>query len=602
MDIRNVAIIAHVDHGKTTLVDALLKAGGVFAAHQQVQTRVMDSDAQERERGITIYAKNAAVTYKDTKINIVDTPGHADFGSEVERVLGMVDATMLLVDAYEGPMPQTRFVLGKALGLGLKVLVVINKIDKPMARPDEVLDLTFDLFSQLNATDEQMDFPYIYTIAKQGVAIRDLKDEHGDIAPLLDWLLEHVPPAGQDTEKPFRMQPATLAYDNYLGRLAVGRVKEGVLKTNQGVTVIGNDGVRRAAKASRVFTFHGLQRVEADQVGAGDVVAVAGIEDIYVGETIALDPKADPLPAIAVDPPTLAMNIMVNTSPFAGREGKFLTSRHLRARLEKELESNVGLQVDFTIGPDVFRVSGRGEMHLAVLLENMRREGYEMQVSQPQVILQQIDGQTHEPIEHAVITLPEDMAGRIIELLGVRKGTMTNMLTSQGRTTLEVEIPTRGLLGLRQKFLILTKGEGVLYHTFHHMGPHRGPIQRRQEGSLISGVSGPAIAFALGNLQERGVLFISPGTEVYEGMIVGENNQGNDLVVNPLKAKKLTNMRASGSDDAIKLTPPVEMTLENALQYIQEDEYVEVTPGSIRLRKQLLSEHDRKRQVKKAGA
>ncbi len=600
MTIRNIAIIAHVDHGKTTLVDALLKRGGAFAAHQQVQERVMDSDAQERERGITIYAKNAAVYFGEDKINIVDTPGHADFGSEVERVLRTVDACLLLVDAAEGPMPQTRFVLGKALSLGLKVLVVINKIDKPQARPDEVLNLTFDLFANLGASNEQLDFPYLYTIAKQGIALRKLDDPHVNIDPIFEFILEHVPASPQLVDKPLRMQPATLSYDNYVGRLAVGRVVEGRAQTNQSVTVIGLDGVRRQARLGRVYTFRGLQRVEASEIAAGDIVAISGIDDIDVGETIAKEADAEPLPAIAVDPPTLAMTFLVNNSPFAGREGKYVTSRHLKARLEKEAQSNVGLRIEVPQeGGEAFRVSGRGEMHLSVLIENMRRESFELQVTQPEVIVKDVDGKLHEPIEQAVLTMPEDLSGKVIEMLGIRKGIITAMKTENGRTIVEAEIPTRGLLGFRNPFLILTKGEGVFYSTFSHYGPHRGEIRRRQAGSMISGATGAAVGYALFNLQERGPLFIAPGAEVYEGMIVGEYNQGNDLVVNPLKEKKLTNIRASGSDDAIKLTPPVDMTLEQAIQYVQEDEYVEVTPKTIRLRKRLLSEHDRKRQGKK---
>lgn len=596
MEIRNIAIIAHVDHGKTTLVDALLKAGGAFNSHETVDKRVMDSDAQEKERGITIYAKNAAIHYKGTKINIVDTPGHADFGSEVQRVLRTVDATVLLVDAYEGPMPQTKFVLSKSLELGLRVLVVINKIDNPAARPDKVVDLTFDLFNKLGASDEQMDFPYIYTIAREGIAIRNLDDERKDITPLLDFILENVPAAKADIEKDFRMQPATLSYDNFLGRMAVGRVYEGKAKTGQMVTVLNLDGKSRSAKLSKVFTFKGLKRIEVSDIEAGDIVAIAGIPDIYVGETITSNPNAKPLPAISVDPPTLAMDFMVNNSPFAGREGKLLTSRNIRERLIKELETNVGLHVEMTNNTDTFKVYGRGEMHLSVLIENMRREGFELQVSQPQVVLQEIDGISSEPVESVIVNVPEDMAGKIIEALSTRKGMMKNISNENGNTVMEFEIPTRGLLGFRSSFVVLTKGEGTLYHSFSHFAPHCGKIEKRIVGSLISGATGTTTGYALWNLQERGPIFIHPNTEVYEGMIIGEHNQGTDLVVNPLKGKKLSNVRASGSDDAITLITPVEVGLEKALEYIQEDEYVEVTPKSIRLRKKHLTENDRRRE------
>ncbi|MFA7662614.1 MAG: translational GTPase TypA [Patescibacteria group bacterium] len=600
MEIRNIAIIAHVDHGKTTLVDALLKAGGVFKSYENVGSCIMDSNDQEKERGITIYAKNAAITYKGTKINIVDTPGHADFGSEVERILRTVDATVLLVDAFEGPMPQTKFVLSKALQLGLPVLVVINKIDKPAARPDEVIDLTFDLFVHLGASDKQTNFPHIYTIARDGIAIRELTDEHKDITPLLDFILEHVPVAKMDVDKDFRMQPASLIYDNYLGRMAIGRVYEGKIKAGQMVTVLTTDGKKRSAKLTKVFTFQGLKRVEVDEISAGDIVAIAGIADVYVGETITNNPDSEPLPAIQVDPPTLAMDFMVNNSPFAGREGKKVTSRNIQERLFKELESNVGLHVEITNSTDTFKVYGRGEMHLSVLIENMRREGFELQVSQPQVVLQEIDGISCEPIESVVVNVPEEMAGKIIETLSSRKGMMKEMVNKNGHTLMEFEIPTRGLLGFRSNFIVLTRGEGTLYHSFSHFAPHYGKIEKRQVGSLISGFTGITMAYSLWNLQTRGPLFINPGTEVYEGMIIGEHNQGTDLVVNPLKNKELTNIRAAGTDEAINLTTPAEITLEKALEYIQDDEYVEVTPQSIRLRKKYLTAHERKRQNPKS--
>ncbi len=599
MEIRNVAIIAHVDHGKTTLVDALLKGSGTFAAHEIVEERVMDSNDQEKERGITIYAKNTAIHYKDTKINIIDTPGHADFGSEVERVLGMVDAALLVVDAYEGPMPQTKFVLQKSLQLGLKVLVVINKIDKDSARPDEVVDEIFDLFVSLGATDEQLDFPYIYAIAREGVAIRELTDEHKDITPLLDWVMEKIPPTPIDYESPFRFQPATLSYDSFLGRIAVGRVHSGKLKKGAQVFIKTVDGQTRRGKVSQPFSFFGLRRNEVDEVACGDIVAIAGIADIYVGETITVDQDAVPLPAISVDPPALAMDFMVNDSPLAGREGKLVTSRNIRERLERELETNVGLQVQFSNNSDSFKVYGRGEMHLAVLIESMRREGFELQVSQPEVVVREIDGVICEPLENVVINVPDSMAGAVIEALGKRKGEMKNMRSESGTTFLEFMVPTRGLLGFRGVFIILTKGEGTFYHSFENYVPHMGKIEKRQVGSMISGVDGEAVAYSLWNLQDRGPIFIHPQTKVYEGMIIGEHNQGTDLTVNPLKGKKLSNVRASGKDDAISLTPPIEINLEKALEYIDNDEYVEVTPLNIRLRKKYRNDTERKRMEKK---
>jgi len=594
-EIYNIAIVAHVDHGKTTLVDALLKASETFNTHKGLEERAMDSNDQEKERGITIYAKNAAITYKGKKINIVDTPGHADFGSEVERVLRTVDAVILVVDAYEGPMPQTKFVLKKSLELGHKVLVVVNKIDKPMARPDEVVDLTFDLFGMLGASDEQLDFPYMYAIAKEGVAVRQLNDEKKDITPLIDFIIENVPAAQSDREKEFKMQPATLTYDNFLGRLAIGRVYEGTVKANQNVTIINSENERRTGKITKLFTFEGMDRVEATEAVAGDIVGIAGLPDIYVGETITTDAQAEALPAIKVDPPALAIEFMVNDSPFAGQEGKMVTSRHIRERLEKELETNVGLKIEFQDGNDAFKVYGRGEMHIAVLIETMRREGFELQISQPEVVMQEIDGKKQEPVEAAVVNVPEEMAGTIIEALGKRKGIMKNMHTKDAHTSLEFEVPTRGLLGFRSLFLVLTRGEGTLYHAFDHFAPHMGSIEKRTVGSLISGETGPTMAYSLWKLQERGPLFIGASVDVYEGMIIGEHNQGTDLVVNPLKNKKLTNVRSSGADDALTLIPINEMTLEKAIEYIKDDEYVEITPTQVRLRKKYLKENERKR-------
>ncbi len=596
MEIRNIAIIAHVDHGKTTLVDGLLKADGAFNEHEEVGTCVMDSNDQERERGITIYAKNAAIHYKGTKINIVDTPGHADFGSEVERILQTVDVTILIVDAYEGPMPQTKFVLRKSLEQGKKVLVVVNKIDKPSARPEWVIDQVFDLFVKLGATHEQLDFPYMYSIARAGIAIKNLTDEKKDILPLLDFILEHVPPAEHNMEADFRMQPATLSYDNFLGRIAVGRVHEGKLKTGQSVFILKPNGEKRTGKVSKLFTFQGLKRLETPEVIAGDIVAIAGLPDIYVGETIASKSTVEPLPAIRIDPPSLAMYFMVNDSPFAGKEGKFVTSRQIRERLEKELESNVGLHIDFgEKNGDEMKVFGRGEMHLAVLIETMRREGFELQVSQPEVVFQEIDGVKHEPMENVVINIPEEISGKVIEMMSSRKGQMTNMKTENGVTQLEFEIPMRGLLGIRSNFIILTRGEGTMYSSFSRMAPYTGTIERRQVGSLISGETGVTTGYALWKLQERGPLFIGAALSVYEGMIIGEHNAGNDLTVNPIKGKNLTNVRSSGTDEAINLTPPLLVTLEKALEYIKDDEYIEVTPKSIRLRKKFLTELDRKR-------
>ncbi len=600
MEIRNIAIIAHVDHGKTTLVDALLKVGGAFESYKHVMERVMDSNDQERERGITIYAKNAAINYKGTKINIVDTPGHADFGSEVERILRTVDATLLLVDAFEGPMPQTKFVLRKALELGLKVLVVINKIDKPLARPDKVVDLTFDLFGALGASNEQLDFPYIYTIAREGIAIEHLNDERKDITPLLDFILKHVKPAVVDIEKPFSMQPATLTYDNFIGRIAVGRVYEGKISANKNVFVIGHDGVKRPGKITNVFSFKGLQRIETPEIFAGDMVALAGIPDIAVGETITTDENAKALPAIRIDPPALEIDFMVNTSPFAGREGKFVTSRHLRARLEREIETNVGLKIEPSANSDTIKVYGRGEMHISVLIENMRREGFELQISRPKVIMREIKGVKHEPIEFVVVTVPDAMAGKVIEMLSTRHGKMQNMKSENGNTQMEFLVPTRGLFGFRLFFLTLTSGEGILYHSFDHFGPYTGPMSKRNVGSLISGETGTAMAYSLWKLQERGPLFIKPATEIYEGMIIGEHNHNRDLVVNALKNKNLTNIRAAASDEAIMLTPPIEMTLERAIEYIKDDEYVEITPTNIRLRKKLLTDIERKREKRSA--
>jgi len=594
MDIRNIAIVAHVDHGKTTLVDALLKASEHFDVHKGLEERAMDSNDQEKERGITIYAKNASIIYKGAKLNIVDTPGHADFGSEVERVLRTVDAVLLVVDAYEGPMPQTKFVLKKSLELGHKVLVVVNKIDKPMARPDIVVDLTFDLFASLGASDDQLDFPYIYSIAKNGVAIRDLNDEKKDITPLLDFIYENVTPAKGDLSAPFRMQPATLGYDNFLGRMAIGRVYEGSINVNDSVVIINAEGSERKGKVSQLYSFEGMDRIETTEVVAGDIVAIAGIQDIYVGETIASKAGLKALPAIKVDEPALAVEFMVNDSPFAGREGKMVTGRHIRERLEKELETNVGLKIEFGAG-DHMKVYGRGEMHIAVLIETMRREGFELQISQPEVIMRVVDDVKQEPVEAVVVNVPDELAGVVIQSLGKRKGVMTNMSSNNGNTVIELDVPTRGLLGFRSQFLVMTRGEGTLYHSFNRYEPYMGTIEKRSVGSIISSETGKTMAYSLWKLQERGPLFVGPATEIYEGMVIGEHNQGTDIVVNALKNKKLTNVRASGSDEALNLTPIIPMTLEKAIEYIGPDEYVEITPKNVRLRKKYLKEIERKR-------
>lgn len=598
MSIRNIAIIAHVDHGKTTLVDALLKQGGAFAAHEQVGELMMDSNAQERERGITIYAKNTSIIHEGCKINIVDTPGHADFGSEVERILRTVDSVLLLVDAQEGPMPQTKFVLKKSLELGLKPIVVINKIDKAAARPLQVVDEVFDLFVALKATHEQLDFPYVFAIAREGIAKRNLEDESTDLSPLFDLILSHVPEAEQKIDVPFRMQPSSLGYDNYLGRLAVGRVYEGVARPGDKVFVKTQDGATRQGKVTKVFVSQGLRRVEVTEAHAGDIVTIAGIPDIYVGETIAADENAELLPAIKIDPPTITMNFLVNNSPFAGKEGTLVTTRHIRSRLEKEKETNVGLHMEEIEGTDAYKVSGRGELHLSVLIEDMRREGFELQVSRPQVI-ERIEGDVKtEPIEHAIIDVPEEFSGRVIEMLAMRKGEMLDMKAHEGHVRLEYKVPTRGLLGFRGDFIIETRGEGILTHSFLAYEPHKGDLPGKSHGSMVSMETGTTVAFALWNLQDRGRLFVTPQTKVYEGMIIGENAKGDEMTVNPTKEKKLTNTRSSGNDEAIMLTPVPPMTLEQALEYIEDDELVEVTPKNIRLRKKHLSDNDRRRSRK----
>lgn len=595
MEIRNIAIIAHVDHGKTALTDAILKQTGAAA-----EGTTMDSNALELERGITIYAKNASVSYKGTKINIVDTPGHADFGSEVERVLRSIDSVLLIVDAQEGPMPQTRFVLKKSLELGLKPIVVLNKIDKPAADAARAHDQVLELFMELGASDEQCDFPVIYSIGREGRAatsvdaLKNNLPEGKDLTPLLDLILEKVPPAnaGTDASAPLMLQPFNLAYDNFLGRLAVGRIYQGTVTPNQNVFEKKVSGETHPGRVTKIFTFNGLERVETSAASAGDIVLVAGLPNTYIGETITTDESAMPLPAIAVDEPTIALNFLVNNSPFAGKEGKFVTSRQIRERLEKELEVNVGLKVDFD-KTDVYHVSGRGELHIAVLLETMRREGYELQVSQPQVITHEEDGVKKEPFEEVVIDIPSEFQGVVIEKLGQRAFVLQN-LEQQGNTVrLTLHGPTRGLLGYKNVFIIDTKGEGILSSRFVAFEPYAGEIKKRQVGSMISMATGKALGFSLWNLQDRGTLYIKPAVEVYEGQVIGNTSKGEEMMVNPTKGKQLSNMRASGSDEAIVLTPPYELSIERGLEIIADDEYLEITPKSVRLRKQHLTENDR---------
>jgi GTP-binding protein len=581
MEIRNIAIIAHVDHGKTTLTDALMRQTGMVTD----ATASMDSNPLEQERGITIYAKNTSVFYKNTKINIVDTPGHADFGSEVERVLRSIDTVLLLVDAQEGPMPQTRFVLKKSLELGLKPIVVLNKIDKPAARPKEVHDEVFELFFELGATDEQLDFTTVYAIGRQGIAKRTLDEVSENLNPLLDVVLEEVPPVTADVNAPFRMQPFNLAYDNFLGRLAVGRIYEGTMRAGETVTIKKPDGGIRTGRITKLCTFEGTTRKEVEEAVAGDIVMVAGLPDVYIGETLCANVGQESLPAIKVDEPTISLNFIVNNSPFAGREGKFVTIRQIRDRLERELEVNVGLKVDFS-AIDSFKVYGRGELHISILLETMRREGYELQVSQPQVIIKEEGGVKMEPFEELIIDVPAEFSGMVIEKINKRKGLMLNMKEDHGLTRLTFDIPTRGLLGFRGQFMVDTKGEGILSSRFVEFRLFAGEIKKRDVGSMVTMASGKALGFSLWNLQDRGVLYIGPGTEVYEGMVVGNTSKGDEMSVNPTKGKQLSNMRSSGADEAITLTPPFELTIERGLEIMGGDEYLEITPKSVRLRKQ----------------
>jgi GTP-binding protein len=599
MEIRNIAIIAHVDHGKTALTDAILKQTGAVS-----ESATMDSNTLEQERGITIYSKNASVFYKDTKINIVDTPGHADFGSEVERVLRSIDSVLLVVDAQEGPMPQTRFVLKKSLELGLKPIVIINKIDKAAANPHLVHDQVFELFMDLGATDEQLDFTTVYAIAKHGIAKRYLTDEDKDIMPLLDVVLEKVPEAKSEVDLDLRCQVFNLAYDNFLGRMAIARIYEGCLKNNDNLVLKTLSQGDKTGRVTKLFTFHGLERKETDQAVAGDIVMIAGFPDIDIGETLCLNAEQEALPAITVDEPTISLDFLVNNSPLAGREGKFVTSKQLKERLAKELEINVGLKIDFdgdpstSSGQTTSKVYSRGELHAAILIEQMRREGYELQVSQPQVIIEERDGKKFEPFEEVTIDVPEVSSGIVMEKMGKRKGIAIDMKNDNGQMRLVFEIPTRGLLGYRGEFTVDTRGEGILCSRLIGYRPYVGAIKKRDVGSMVSMATGKALGFSLFNLQERGTLYIGPNIEVYEGMVIGNTAKGMDMMVNPTKGKQLSNMRSSGADEAITLTPPDILTIETGLEVISDDEYLEVTPDNVRLRKQGLTENDRKRNNK----
>ena len=584
-NIRNIAIIAHVDHGKTTLVDCLLKQAGVFRENQQVQERVLDSNDLEKERGITILSKNISINYKGCKINVVDTPGHADFGGEVERVLGMVDGALLIVDAAEGPMPQTRFVLSKALELGLKIIVVINKIDKPAAEPLTALDKVFDLFTELTDREDLIDFPFIFSSSLNGFAIKDLDDPRKDMIPLLDCIMENIQPPSGDENLPLQFQATTLDYNEYVGRIVIGRIVNGSVKSQEQVTVIHADGTQEKGKITKLFGFHDLGRVEIQEAFAGDIVGIAGFSDIQIGESICALDNPNPLPLIKVDEPTLQMNFSVNDSPFAGQEGKFVTSRQIRKRLYNELEKNVSLRVEDTDSTDVFKVSGRGELHLGILIETMRREGYEFQVSKPEVIYKNINGVQCEPYENLIVDVPESNAGSCIERLSNRKAEMKDMQSAKGRTTLRFDIPARGLIGFRSEFIRMTRGEGIMYHTFLEYRPYAGDISRQRNGSIIAHEEGEAIPYALAQFEDRGVFFVTPKTKVYRGMIIGECNKPQDVVVNICKTKKLTNMRSSTADVMVTLQAPKIMSLEESLEYISDDELVEITPENIRIRK-----------------
>jgi len=601
--IRNIAIIAHVDHGKTTLVDQLLRQSGTFRDNQQIAERVMDSNDLERERGITILAKNCAVSWQGTHINIVDTPGHADFGGEVERVLSMVDSVLLLVDAVEGPMPQTRFVTKKALALGLKPIVVVNKVDRPGARPDYVINATFDLFDKLHATEDQLDFPVIYASGLNGWASLKQGEVGTDLAPLFDAVLEHVPPHEGDDDAPLQLQICSLDYSSYVGRIGIGRVNQGTLKPMQDVAVYeGPDGTPRKARINQVLKFEGLERQQASEAGPGDIVLINGIEDIGIGVTITDIENPQPLPMLKVDEPTLTMNFCVNNSPLAGREGKFVTSRQIWDRLQRELQSNVALRVRDTDEDGIFEVSGRGELHLTILLENMRREGYELAVSKPRVVFHEVGGEKHEPIELVTADVEDQHQGGVMQALGERKAELVNMETDgMGRVRLEYRIPARGLIGFQNEFMNLTRGTGLISNIFDGYEAYKGEIGGRKNGVLISQDDGEIVTYALGKLDDRGRMFVRAGDPVYEGMIVGIHSRDNDLVVNAVRQKQLTNFRVSGKEDAIKITPPIELSLEYAVEFIEDDELVEITPKSIRIRKRFLKEHDRKRAQREAA-
>lgn len=597
--LRNVAIIAHVDHGKTTLVDAMLKQSHIFRANEQVAERVMDSNAIERERGITILSKNTAVMYKDIKINIVDTPGHADFGGEVERVLNMVDGVLLLVDASEGPMPQTKYVLRKALEQGLKPIVVINKIDRPDQRIDDVCDEVLELFMELGADDDQLDFPVVYAIARDGIAKLDLDDESDSLEPLMDLLIKEIPAPQGDVEGPLQMMVTTLDSDEYVGRVAIGRIMRGKIKEGQNVVVISGDGETKE-RIGKVYVYQGLKRMEVSEAELGEIVAITGLPSASIGHTVADAENPEALPSINIDEPTLSMTFGVNTSPFAGREGQFVTSRHLRDRLYKETETNVSLCVEETDSPDTFKVSGRGELHLSILIETMRREGYELQIGKPEVIYKEINGQLCEPIENLTIEVPQEFMGTVMESLGTRKAELSNMTELKGYLRLEFTIPARGLIGFRSEFLTNTKGNGIMNHVFRGYAPYKGDIPGRSRGSLVAFEQGETTPYGIYTLQDRGVMFISPNQMVYEGMIIGENTRELDMDVNPCKKKNVSNMRSSSSDEAIRLTPPRLLSLEQALEFINKDEMVEVTPESIRLRKTILDKSQRGRLRKNA--
>jgi len=598
-DIRNIAIIAHVDHGKTTLVDHMLRQTGTFRENQQLVTRVMDSNDLEKERGITILAKNTAITYKNTKINIVDTPGHADFGGEVERTLTMVDGVLLLVDAAEGPLPGTKFVLKKSLDLNLKPIVVINKIDRKDARAHEVLDMVFELFLSLGANENQLDFKTVYCIAKQGIAKHELDQESDTLEPLLETIVNVVPPPKGDPTKPFQMLVTTIDYNDYLGRLGIGRIARGAIKLGGPMKIIHRDGVVEDARVTKIYSFDGLKRIETSEAGAGDIIAIAGMEDVDIGETIADAADPSPLPFVAIEEPTLSMNFVVNNSPFAGQEGKYVTTRNLSERLTRELRSNVSLRIELTDSPDAFKVSGRGELHLAILIETMRREGFEFQVSRPEVIYKRIDDVLAEPIEHVIIDVPDEHVGVVIENIGGRKGTMRNMIAANGNTRLEFMVPARGLIGFRGEFMTQTKGTGILHHNFAGYEPYKGEMSHRTKGAMVAMETGVSSAYGMWKLSERSTFFIEPQTKVYAGMIVGENSREQDMTVNVCRTKQLTNMRASGADEAVRLEPAHILTLEQAIEWIADDEYVEVTPESIRLRKKHLDINERNRAAKK---